>query len=102
MVRSEEKPVGLVSFDIFINDLDGEIECNLSNVADDTELGGAADTAEGHAAIQRDVGRLRVDREEPGGVQQGRVDLQTSVQVRADLQERSSAEIQESQCLGWP
>lgn len=45
--------MGLVSFNIFINDLAGGIECNLSRFADDTEVGGVADTAEGHAAIQR-------------------------------------------------
>ena len=56
------------------------------------KLGGVAGKPECHDAIQKDVGRLRVDREELGEVQQGQVDLQTSVQVRADLQERSSVE----------
>ena len=44
-------------FYIFINDLVEEREAMLSRFADDTKLGGVADTLEGHAAIQQDLNR---------------------------------------------
>ena len=44
-------------FYIFINDLVEERESMLSRFADDTKLGGVADTLEGHAAIQQDLNR---------------------------------------------
>lgn len=47
-----------ILFNISINNPDNETDCTLSNIADDTKLGGVADMPESCAAIQSDLDRL--------------------------------------------
>lgn len=49
-----------VVFNILTSDLNEGIECNLSNFADDTKQGGAADKPEDCAGIQQDLDRLEI------------------------------------------
>ncbi|TRZ18726.1 hypothetical protein HGM15179_008409 [Zosterops borbonicus] len=54
----EKSVLGLVLFNIFINDVDNEIECTLSKLADDMELNSATGTPEGWDATQGDLDKL--------------------------------------------
>ncbi|GAB0202808.1 cAMP-dependent protein kinase inhibitor alpha [Grus japonensis] len=50
--------LGLVLFNIFVGNMDSEIECTLSKFAYNTSLCGAVNTVEGRDAIQRNLDRL--------------------------------------------
>lgn len=54
----QELVLGLILFNVFISDLDNGAEWTFCKFANDMKVGGVADTADGYAAMQRDLGRL--------------------------------------------
>lgn len=50
--------MGPALFSLLTNEFDNGMECTLSQFADDTKLGGVADSPEGCCAIQGDLDRL--------------------------------------------
>ena len=93
--------LGLILFNIFINVLDVGIECILSKFADDTKLGGVADTPEGCAAIQQDLDRLeswaernqmKFNKGKCGVLYLGRKNLKHQYSLGVDLLGSSTAE----------
>ncbi|GAB0185611.1 mitochondrial enolase superfamily member 1 [Grus japonensis] len=51
--------LGSILFNVFIDDLDNRAECAFSKFADDIKLGELADMPGDHAAIQRDLDKLK-------------------------------------------
>lgn len=49
--------MGLLLFNIFINDIGSRIKCTLSELADNIKLTGAVEMTEGRDVIQKDLDR---------------------------------------------
>ena len=50
--------LGLMLFNIFVDNMDSGFECTISKFSNDTKLSGAVGTLEGRDAIQRDLDKL--------------------------------------------
>lgn len=47
--------LGQVKLNIFVNNMDGAVECIINKFVDNTKPGGAVDSLEGWKALQRDL-----------------------------------------------
>ncbi|GAB0180173.1 mitochondrial enolase superfamily member 1 [Grus japonensis] len=54
----QESVLGLALFNIFVGDMDSEMDFTISKFANDTKLCGVVDTLEGRDVIQRDLDRV--------------------------------------------
>ena len=93
--------LGSMFFNIFVDDMDSEIECTFSKFADDAKLSGAVDMLEGRDVIQRDLDRLercahvnlmKFNKVKCKVLHLGQVNPKDEYRLRDDCTERSPAE----------
>lgn len=67
----QESILSQILISIFISNLHNGAACTLSKFANNTKLGGVAETSEGHAAIQKEFPGWKNGLRGPFGIQQG-------------------------------